>query len=734
MYSPWGQKRPLRKCLILSIGAHVLLIGFATTVEVVVPVLPRWDLTEPIPLSLVESDEASAGKVSLLGGEFGDFAALPASEGNGKVHFQLPVGGDNESFVTVPPIEAPEELFESFPGESRPETTAALSEEVRPEIGGEPAPEFSESTLSAAVADEVAELPVSSEPTPIEGAEQATAALPRNSTPPTWIPVVSSAEKELPHSSAPVTGLLAAGEELGTEISRPHTDWPQVDKALVEVAQPTVAAGPEEDHPLPGSDLPSEQILEDAPLRDLTLQSEEQEKEVPLPGLADNSVRLTPTFTRADPVRESADVTSWSEPARPTLMPKIPLAAPSPEPEIQTPVWRTPPRAENWQVPEIYRLRVAPNRRLVAQARGATPATDLAVEKGLAWLARNQEADGRWNPRRHQAGIERFVAGRDRQAAGKDADTGITGLALLAFMGAGYTHLDGPYQTQIRRGLEFLIRGQKADGNLAGEAGYFSGMYCHAMALLALAEAYALTGSPEFREPIAKGVVFTLQAQDPVEGGWRYRPRDPGDTSILGWQILALKSAEFAGLLVPQQTFDRARRFVESVSSGKAGGLAAYRAVERPSPAMTAEALVCRLFLGTAPTDPVVQEAVEFILAEPPGKGPPNFYYWYYATFGLSQVGGEAWERWNQALRYTLVSSQRRDYPWDGSWDPTCIWGGYGGRVYTTALAILCLEAYYRYLPLLQLSGAGQIVADGQPVSEPASWVSSAEVARLPKN
>ena len=36
-----------------------------------------------------------------------------------------------------------------------------------------------------------------------------------------------------------------------------------------------------------------------------------------------------------------------------------------------------------------------------------------------------------------------------------------------------------------------------------------------------------------------------------------------------------------------------------------------------------------------------------------------------------------------------------------GSWSPDDdLWGGYGGRVYSTAMGTLCLEVYYSYLPL----------------------------------
>jgi hypothetical protein len=78
----------------------------------------------------------------------------------------------------------------------------------------------------------------------------------------------------------------------------------------------------------------------------------------------------------------------------------------------------------------------------------------------------------------------------------------------------------------------------------------------------------------------------------------------------------------------------------------------------------------------------------------------PNLYYWYYGSLALFQLQDEAWRPWNAALQTELLSLQRKEGELAGSWDPNTVWGGYGGRVYSTAMAALCLEVYYRYLPL----------------------------------
>jgi hypothetical protein len=163
---------------------------------------------------------------------------------------------------------------------------------------------------------------------------------------------------------------------------------------------------------------------------------------------------------------------------------------------------------------------------------------------------------------------------------------------------------------------------------------------------------------------------------------------------------MALKSAEQAGIEIPPPAREGVVKFLQSVSSGASGGKASYRPGERPTRTMTAEALVCRQFLGMARDNPAGDEAAEFVVQELPGSQKVNLYYWYYATMGMYQLQGTQWDRWNQAMQNTLVRRQRVDGDSAGSWDPECIWGGYGGRVYSTAMSALCLEVYYRYLPI----------------------------------
>jgi hypothetical protein len=350
-------------------------------------------------------------------------------------------------------------------------------------------------------------------------------------------------------------------------------------------------------------------------------------------------------------------------------------------------------------IAEPLRARVVADRLKVAQPFGATPQSEAAVAAALEWLASNQSEDGRWDADLHGAGKETRTLGHDRQGAGARADTGVTGLALLAFLGNGQTHLEGRHREKVQHGLEFLLASQATNGSLAGNAEFFASMYCHGIATLALSEAYALTGDERLLSGLNKALRYTIAAQH-AGGGWRYQPYDEGDISQFGWQLMALHSAELAGIKIPAETRTRMARFLRAASSGPERGLASYRPGDRVSRTMTAEALVCRQFLEAENRPATLAEAATYISEERPGDGQTNLYYWYYGTLALFQKQGPEWEAWNKALQHELLYSQRQDGERRGSWDPDPLWGGYGGRVYSTSMAALSLEVYYRYLPV----------------------------------
>lgn len=376
-------------------------------------------------------------------------------------------------------------------------------------------------------------------------------------------------------------------------------------------------------------------------------------------------------------------------------------------------------------VPPIYEGRNLGKRRETARRYGGTDASEKSVEMSLRWLAAHQDPEGFWDAdgfdaqcpdgdrcTGHAGLVKIDEEGVDRLNAGKQADAGVTALALLAFLGAGYTHEEGQYADQIDRTLSWLIRQQRDDGYLGGQATHFEQMYCHAMATYAMAEAYGmqsdLSSDRRLREPLVRAVGYIIDNQNP-DGGWRYVKGQSSDMSIFGWQLMALKSAEIAGLNIPESTKAKMVQFLKERSQGQNKGLAGYRMVGGqllpPTDSMTAEALFCKQMLGISRTNPAATEAVNFIMQRMPRSSAHNLYFWYYGTLAMYQYGGAPWRQWNEALRETLIAEQRTRGHMAGSWDPKAPWGPYGGRIFSTAVSTLCLEVYYRFLPLYQMGG-----------------------------
>jgi len=239
-----------------------------------------------------------------------------------------------------------------------------------------------------------------------------------------------------------------------------------------------------------------------------------------------------------------------------------------------------------------------------------------------------------------------------------------------------------------------------------------AGMYGHAMATFALAEAYAMSrdhqDAPQLRAAVERAVAFILASQL-EDGGWRYFQYQTlgGDMSIFGWQLMALKSAQLGGVPIPRRVRDRMVDFLKTNSRGTNGGLGAYRTTSPTTPSMTAEGLYCRQILGAGRDSASSKEAVEYLLSfrNLPTRQRLDLYYWYYGTLAMFQYGGKEWQQWNLRVRDLLISEQVKDGPYAGSWEPRDPWSGYGGRIYSTSIATLTLEVYYRYLPLYKETG-----------------------------
>ncbi len=319
----------------------------------------------------------------------------------------------------------------------------------------------------------------------------------------------------------------------------------------------------------------------------------------------------------------------------------------------------------------------------VIKQMGGSDGTEKAIGFAIEWLSKNQENDGRWDARKH--------------GANHDYDVGATGLALLCYYGWGARHdRAGKYQNNVIKGINWLLKAQKSNGALAVRGQ----MYSHAIATIALCEAYGITRDPKIRPVAQKAIAYTISAQHPTRGGWRYIPGQDSDTSVTGWQFMALHSARMAGLKIPEHSFELARRWFESISGGKDGGLYGYQAPSKISRAMVPTGMFCRQLDLVPPVDPRMVESARFMKKYPMKTEAPDLYYVYYATLALYQHQGPVWDAWNARLKTTLPLIQRKDGAETGSWDLSSSMAKDGGRVISTTLATLSLEVYYRFLPM----------------------------------
>jgi len=360
---------------------------------------------------------------------------------------------------------------------------------------------------------------------------------------------------------------------------------------------------------------------------------------------------------------------------------------------------------------------------------GTTEVSESSVEAGLRWLASKQLSIGSWKADREEA---------------RWADPGLTGLALLAFQGAGYTHTKGQYQDIVRRGLAYLKDVQDGEGCIALSA-YVDGgahkrvggyMYNHGIATLALTEAYGMTKDLRLRERAERAVDFICKTQNST-GGWRYYANSPdADSSVSGWMVMALRSARLAGIEVPQKVFDGARRLFDSVTDKETGATSYMPGLPPSSAALIAVGLLCHQYLGMKSDDPYIDLASAAINKFPPvwldvprgegmalenlpktNPGANDYYFWYYANLALHQKRSEAWEKWHPQVRDLLTQQQLHDGPHVGSWPPLDRWSLRGGRVYSTCLGILCLKVYYRYSPIYKEVADPVLAAFGEAVT-----------------
>ncbi|MHB1561559.1 MAG: prenyltransferase/squalene oxidase repeat-containing protein [Isosphaeraceae bacterium] len=309
-----------------------------------------------------------------------------------------------------------------------------------------------------------------------------------------------------------------------------------------------------------------------------------------------------------------------------------------------------------------------------------TKETDRAIQSGLAWLARNQNADGSFGSGTYRGNIA------------------VTSLAGLAFMASGSSPGRGPYGAPIDKALEYVMQNTSASGFISVERSSTHGpMYSHGFGTLFLAEAYGMTHRPEIREKLRKAVQLILDTQN-NEGGWRYQPvKHDADLSVTICQINALRAARNAGLYVPKDTVDACIRYVKQ-SQNPDGGFR-YMLSGGPSSEFPRSAAGVVALQSAGDYDSkAVREGIAYLQHSNHGlrfgrRNTHYFYGQYYAAQAMWIQGGEAWAQWYPNVRDELQKRQSST----GYWPDNSVCSEYG-----TAMALIILQIPNNYLPIFQ--------------------------------
>lgn len=341
-----------------------------------------------------------------------------------------------------------------------------------------------------------------------------------------------------------------------------------------------------------------------------------------------------------------------------------------------------------------------------------TPEHSEAVDRGLAWLARNQQEDGSW------FGKIGFKLNSDYRETGEGGHIGVTALAGTAFLAGGFTPGRGEYSDNVARALDFVLSGVQEDGYITEDG---TRMYSHAFATLFLAEMCGMTHRSDVRLKLQKAVDFIVDTQND-EGGWRYVPFSPeSDMSIVVCQVMALRAARNIGIRVPRSTIDRATRYVidSAITEESQRGFHAVYADEigafhyqrgkgsRSSFPLTAAGVTALHGLGNY-SDDSIRRGLDYLRRnlrqfndQFGRKEGGHYFFWYGHYYGVQAMytAGTAfqvnyWEPYFDEVRRELLDMQREDGSWPNVTGP--------GPAFGTAMAVLILEIPYRYLPIFQ--------------------------------
>ncbi len=323
---------------------------------------------------------------------------------------------------------------------------------------------------------------------------------------------------------------------------------------------------------------------------------------------------------------------------------------------------------------------------LPARAVDKTP-TDRAIDRALAYLQRQQDADGAW-----------------RGGPGNAKNPAITSLCVMAFLAAGHVPGEGRYGTTLEKGIGWVLKEQQPNGLIVSQGQGGHEMYHHGIATLMLAEVAGMTGArqgEEVRKKLEKAVALILKAQRTTpgshHGGWRYHlspvDRPLSDISVTGWQVMALRAAKNLGCDIPAERIDWAVAYIRRCYDPASGGFRYYPGGQVTTGCTGTSILALELCGKEHHRSTEALKAGAYLIKHPLSWNQGHFFYSvYYCSQATFQLGGNYWSFFKPRLHRMLLDHQQADGSWLGAY----------GRNYCSAMAVLALAVDYRFLPIYQ--------------------------------
>ncbi len=374
----------------------------------------------------------------------------------------------------------------------------------------------------------------------------------------------------------------------------------------------------------------------------------------------------------------------------------------------------------------------APAQIAAAPAKVTAPASSSRqLEKGLAWLADHQLKNGGWGQ-----GDESAQMGNSMEGMVSTPNVADSSMAVLAFLRAGHTPLQGKYKNNVARGIGYIlseieasdqnslyvtqVRGTRVQAKIGTYVDTFT-------ALMVLTEAKGLMGSPEENKRLDKArakVVAKVEKNQQADGRFGDQGWAPALTQ--GLAAKSLNKAARAGDKIDRKVMERVDKQSQagfdapsgSFSAEGTAGVSLYGgAAQSASIAETAatfkdeEARLEREVKEAKTEDDrsraknriaegrkavqVAQDAEKALLKQLDdpqfiagfgNNGGEEFLSYLFVSETLAARNDKEWKEWNGKITRLLHNVQNQDGSWTGH---HCI----TGRTFVTSAAVLVLTA-----------------------------------------